>query len=228
MLAAHVDDVVFGVTSDFEKHVMSSLQKRFPLRHFKENGDFLGKHLRQEKSGDICVQQKEHAENIECIYLSKERRSMKESPVTEKERRDMRGALGELNWLCVSTQPDLSATCLLLQQRVSDARVEDLIDVNKLIAVARHFACAEIRVRSIPVADVELCSWSDASWANATSKKSQGGYVTCAVTGELRRGSWSIMSKWRWKSYKQQRQVASTLGAEMLSLSRAIAETKFC
>ena len=228
VLAVHVEDMVFGGTEAFKCEVMDVLQKRFPLKHLKENGgDFLGKNLKQDESGDIYIRQKEYAENIECIHMSKERRRMRESPVTDSERREMRGALGELNWLSVSTRPDLSASCSLLQQRVADARVEDLIEVNKLIAVARDFSCMEIRARSIPIAEVELCTWSDASWANAISKKSQGGYIVSAVTSELRQGRWSSMSPWRWKSFKQERQVASTLGAEMLSLGRAISETKW-
>ena len=139
----------------------------------------------------------------------------------------MRGALGELTWLAVCSRPDLSAACSLLQQKVTRAVVSDLVEVNKLIATARDFSAAEIRIQPIPLSDVEMCAWSDASWANATEKKSQGGFVIAASSRRLRTGEWDTISLLRWKSFKQERQVASTLGAEMLSLSRTVAETKW-
>ena len=61
--------------------------------------------------------------------------------------------------------------------------------------------------------------------ANADMWKSQGGYLICATTSKLRDGEWAEVSPLRWRSYKQDRQVASTLGAELLTLSRTIAET---
>ena len=49
----------------------------------------------------------------------------------------------------------------------------------------------------------------------------------CATERSLRLGSWGRISPWRWRSFKQDRQVASTLGAELLTLSRAMAEAKW-
>lgn len=79
----------------------------------------------------------------------------------------------------------------------------------------------------IPPEELEFAVWSDASWANATEKKSQGGYVLAAVSQLLRQEQWSDLSVLRWKSYKQDRQTASTLGAELLSASRAVSEGRW-
>ena len=49
----------------------------------------------------------------------------------------MRAVLGELNWLVSGSRPDLAAFCSLLQQRVNQACVEDLVEVNKAVAMAR-------------------------------------------------------------------------------------------
>ena len=102
--------------------------------------------------------------------------------------------------------------------------MRDLVEVNRAVAMARDFACMEVVVKHIPEQDVEFCVWSDASWANATEKKSQGAYVIAAVHSGLRKGTWATCSQLRWKSYKQERQVGSTLGAKLLALSRALAE----
>ena len=102
-----------------------------------------------------------------------------------------------------------------------------MVEVNRAVAMALDFSCMEIVVKHIPEQDVEFCVWSDAAWANATEKKPQGGYVIAAVPSALRKGSWATCSPLRWKSFEQDRQVASTLGAELLTLSRAMAEAKW-
>ena len=46
----------------------------------------------------------------------------------------------------------------------------------------------------IPVEKVELCAWSDASWANAVEKKSQqGGFLIAACTAKLRMNQWGMV-----------------------------------
>ena len=51
--------------------------------------------------------------------------------------------------------------------------------------------------------------------------------MICGTDRKLRNGEWANVSPWRWRSYKQDRQVASTLGAELMTLSRTIAEAKW-
>ena len=51
--------------------------------------------------------------------------------------------------------------------------------------------------------------------------------MICAVDRKLRANDWGRVSPLRWRSFKQERQVASTLGAELLTLSRTIAEAKW-
>ena len=65
----------------------------------------------------------------------------------------MRGALGELNWLVSCSLPDLAAHCSLSQQKVAQARVKDVVDVNKVIAMARDHASVEVVIRPLPVED---------------------------------------------------------------------------
>ena len=48
----------------------------------------------------------------------------------------------------------------------------------------------------------------------------------CCCSKCFESGFWSTFSPMQWKSYKQDRQVELTLGAELLVLSRAMAEAK--
>ena len=227
-LAVHVDDILMGGSKEFQETVMKSLKERFPFKHWVTGeGEFLGKHVKQNSDQSIEVSQKDYSMSVSCISISKERRKLKEQEINEKERSQMRALLGEVNWIAMNSRPDLSASCSLLQQRVSSAKVEDLIECNRLVGVVRDFAHGKITVLPIKPEDVEFAIWSDASWANASEKKSQGGYLLAAVSRAMRKEEWTPLSMLRWKSYKQDRQTASTLGAELLSASRAVAEGRW-
>ena len=161
------------------------------------------------------------------IRIGSERRRQREADVTDEEQQQMRAVLGAVNWLVGGSRPDLAAWCSLLQQKVCKAKVEQLIETNKLVSLARENASVQVRVLPIPVPEVQFVVMSDASWANADEKCSQAGYLVAAGDEMLRRGHWGRFSVLRWKSYKQDRQAHSTLGAELLALSRAIAEARW-
>ena len=57
---------------------------------------------------EITYQQKEYAENLRPISLTKERQRNKEAPATEKEIAALRAINGAANWLSSQSRPDLS------------------------------------------------------------------------------------------------------------------------
>ena len=221
-LALHVDDMLVGGTLSFMSEIGGKIRKHYPFKHFKRgSGEFLGRRLMQLEDGTIKVAQSGYAGQLEVVGISRERRRQRESPITEEERSKMRGTLAEINRLVSSSRPDLAASCSLLQQKISCACVKDLVEI---VAAARDYASMSIAVKPIAPGDLEFVAWSDASWANA---KCQGGYFISATSSAMRRGGWGPISPLRGKPYKQDRQVASTLGAELLSMSRAMAEAKW-
>ena len=110
---------------------------------------------------------------------------------------------------------------------MNSAVVQDLIDVNRVISMAHDNSSAHIWIRSIPVQNVQFTVLTDAAWANGKDCCSQAGYMVAACDAELPGGKWGVFSIMRWRSYKQDRQTHSTLGAELLSLSRGLAEARW-
>ena len=51
--------------------------------------------------------------------------------------------------------------------------------------------------------------------------------MIAASDEKLESGEWGVFSILRWKSYQQDTQTHSTLGAELLSLSRGLAEARW-
>ncbi|CAE7838462.1 GIP [Symbiodinium sp. CCMP2592] len=210
------------------RKIRSALKAMFPFKHWKmKEGEFLGKTLQQQSDGSIRIHQREYAKQLKGLSLSRERRRELSESVSEEERRQLRGVLGAVNWLVSSSRPDVAAWCSLLQQRVCDATVSDLIEANKLVSFCHDNCNAHVWIRSIPMEQVQFTMLSDAAWANAQGCCSQAGYMIAACTDDLPAGRWGLFSVMRWRSYKQDRQTHSTLGAELLSLSRGLAEARW-
>ena len=147
--------------------------------------------------------------------------------MTEGERRKLRGVIGAANWMMGNTRPDIAIHNAFLQQRIQRATVSDLIEANKLVARMRDFSSVKIIFQSIPLEQGVFLVASDASWANTENLTSQAGYMVCFSEKKINDGLVAKFSPLRWKSYKQDRHTQSTLGAELMGLSRAIAEAEW-
>ena len=91
------------------------------------------------------------------------RRSQQKQDVTEEERTELRGRLGELQWL-QNTRPDVCASCSIMQGGVNKAQVKELIQVNNLIRGSNQDADMEIVFRKIDLDDMLVVSFCDAAW----------------------------------------------------------------
>ena len=79
----------------------------------------------------------------------------------------MRAVLGAVNWLVTGTRPDLAASCSLLQQRVTQSVVEDLVDRNRLVACVHARAFMKVKIKHLPPRDICFMAVSDAAWAKS-------------------------------------------------------------
>ena len=228
VLALHVDDMCLGGNQEFNERIVEPLKKLYPFKHWhQKNGDFLGRWVEQKENGDIVISQSEYASKLKGIDIDTKRKRDRNAETNDDEKQQMRAVLGAVNWLVSGTRPDLAASCSLLQQKVSKAVIEDLVDVNRLVKHVHDYSHLRVKIKSIKPERVCFMAVSDAAWANASGKFSQAGYMVAAVDKQLMNDVWADFSLLRWKSYKQDRRTPSTLGAELYALSRALAETRW-
>lgn len=161
---------------------------------------------------------------METIKIMKDRRKDRNSPVTEQERRKLRGVIGAANWLMSTTRPDVAVHAGLLQQRIQSATVQDLIEANKLVSKIRDYAHVQVVIRSIPIERWSMLLATDASWGNTDDLRSQGGYFVGIADRDILTGKGCQISPTPWKSYKTERHTQSTLGAELMSLAKGMSE----
>lgn len=225
ILAVHVDDMVCGGTAGFVDTVLKPLEKKYPFKHWKKGGGtFLGRNLQQQQDGSIVCDQSDYASKVQTINISKERRKQKDDALTPKELNQYRGIIGAANWVTGSTRPDIAAWTGLLQQKTGHACVGDLIDANRPVSKIRDMKHVSVTIKSIPLDDGMVVVTSDASWANCSDLSSQAAYMTLFAHKQVAQNQWSDVSPLRWKSWKLERKTQSTLGAELMAVSRAVAE----
>ena len=142
--------------------------------------------------------QEEYASQVQTVNISKERRKQRTDSLSAQELHQYRGIIGAANWLTGSTRPDLAAWTALLQQRISRATVEDLIEANRLVAKIRDLKHTKITFKSIPLADACVVVTSDASWANCDDLSSQAAYMVLFAERKIKQDQWAEVSPLRW------------------------------
>lgn len=214
VLACHVDDFLWAGTVEFERDVIDKIRKEFLLGQ-EENGTFRYVGLEISKTGkDIFMNQNRYTSEIQTINIEKRRALEKDEPVTEKERSEMRSKVGQILWAARQTRPDVVFDVSLLASKTKDAKVKELLEVNKVI---KRIKTDRIKLKFQPLSGKRtLTVFADASLGNLDSGGSQGGYFIC-LTGED--GS---MSPLCWNSKRIRRVVRSTLAAETNAMADGV------
>ena len=133
-----------------------------------------------------------------------------------------RGLIGSLQFAATNTRPDLSCKLSLLQAKVANATVADLLQGNRLLEEAKKHSSTSIRIQSIPPEDVHFVSFSDAAFATREKANSQKGCLILATTKQIDEVQPAIVSPITWYSKKIARVVSSTLASETYALSGAL------
>eukprot|EP00435_Cladocopium_sp_Y103_P041712 s568_g11.t1 len=222
ILGVHVDDGVGGGDEIFQAAI-AKLEARFPFGNKRQGSfTFTGIQVDQQSNGDIVLSQKEYIQDIPNISIPKERRNNFSSPITKDELQSFRGLIGSLQFAATNTRPDISSKLSLLQAKVSNATVADLIQGNRILEEAKKHSSTSIRIQSIPVSDVHFMSFSDAAFATREKANSQKGCLILATTKQINEVQSVKVSPITWYSKKIARVVASTLASETYALSGAL------
>ncbi|CAK0836030.1 unnamed protein product [Prorocentrum cordatum] len=166
VVVAHVDDLLLGISHKYPG-LYDRLHKFLPWGDWRGlPSTFCGRQAWRDQEEALHLRQTEHANTIEEIPLSKERKTDLSSDATPAEFSDNRSALGALGWLSSQTRPDLAAGVATGQRTQNKPTIQDLLETNRLIKLARKHADVGLE---FPKLRGPLClvTYHDASWANA-------------------------------------------------------------
>ena len=118
VMGAHVDDTITGGSGPKYQEIIDKLKSRFPYRKWRVgSGEFCGVLYRQDLvTKEISYGQREYADHLRSITLSKERLKDKEALATDKEIAALRAVNGAANWLSSQSRPDLCVQTSFSQQ----------------------------------------------------------------------------------------------------------------
>ena len=209
-----MDDFFWGGTLAFKEQVIDRVKKRFEISHEDSSSfKYLGSQYKQYPVKILAYQQN-YIDNKEFIPV---KRKDKNSKLNRKERRLLRGAAGQLNWVASQTQPDIAfdacASCVSLKNAV----ICDILLVNKSI---RKLKAVNIVLHFNDIGNIgeasTLC-YCDSSFCNLKGENSQGVYMYIVFL----QGSNGKVSPVTWQSKRIKRIVKSTLAEEALALDES-------
>ena len=111
IVGAHVDDIITGGHGPEYEQCLSHLKNRFPFRKWRcGNGALCGVQYNQDpNSFEITYHQKEYAQHMKPIHMTRERSRQKTAHASDKEVAALRAVNGAANWLTSQSRPDLAA-----------------------------------------------------------------------------------------------------------------------
>ena len=222
LLGVHVDDGLCCGNATFNAAI-DKLEKKFPFGAKRETDfTFTGIHIKQDMFGNIHLDQKEYVQGIDPIAIDRHRRKKEQEIVTEPERQGLRGLIGSLQYAAINTRPDISAKLSFLQSKINCATIHDLLEANRLLGEAKKHSDVKVTISNIPLDQVRMISYSDASFATREKKQSQKGGLILATHEDVFNQKVAKASPLVWFSKKIDRVVASTLAAETFALSTAV------
>ena len=222
LVGIHVDDGL-GAGDQHFRQCIAQLESKFPFGSKKEGSfQFTGIRLQQKADSSIELDQSKYVEDIPAIDITRDRRKNPNAEVSNDERQSLRGLVGSLQYAASNTRPDISAKLSFIQAKITTAKVQDLMDANRLLNEAKQHKDTKIVIKSIPLGDVRFVSFSDASFATRMNSQSQKGCLLMATSKQIGQWQSSDASPLIWYSKKISRVVASTLASEAYAMSGAV------
>lgn len=202
MIAVEIDDLLmFG--DDVHLRKVEELKRRFAfgkLEKLDEKGvNFNGRRLRREGDTMFIDMKAFVEERLEGVELSKERMKMRSEKVTEDEMGLIRKACGSLNWAGREGRPDAAAAASMFSSLMTEMKIEDVLELNKVIAKVKQNSDLALRIQSFPEDCMRWGVISDASWGNAKGGKTQGGHLLIVFDKNMLSGQRAACNILHWK-----------------------------
>lgn len=228
LLGAHVDDLLWcgGKAMD---NVMLAVQEKYKFGSVSGNEfRFCGRVINQTPDG-ILVTCPNVMDRVKPIYLSPLRKKDRAAQAEPHEIAQLRSVVGSLAWLSRVCRPDLAFGVNQLQSVQQAARVQDLVQANKMLSLSLATKDKGIFYKAKPFKfeDAILLSVNDASHAASFEEikpgfvgghRSQSGRLLFLASPQFREEGKGHVHLLEWHSTTIRRVCRSTMQAETLSL----------
>ena len=207
-----VDDILYAGNDKFLE-IIAQIKNIFHIGTENESPfTYVGIHLVQDESYSITIDQQAYSESLNAIPLVREQVNDPHRVLNKKEESQLRGAIGQLNWLANITRPEISYQVSKISSEIPKATISTLKEVNKIIKFIKTTP-SHILFPSLHVQSIRVRVYADASFNNDVNGSSQGGHIV--LLSDKNKLSCPIS----WRSNKVRRVARSTLAAETLAMA---------
>ena len=221
VLGVHVDDGLGGGDEFFHK-VLARLRAKYEFGAYNEGSfEFCGVRYFQWDDYSIEMGQDEYIQRIAPVQIPRDRRQDPKAELSETEKQMLRQICGSLQYAAVQTRPDIAAKVGSLQASIPHARIEHLIDANRVLYEAKTKPVT-LLIAPIPEPEVTFCAFSNASFETQKGNPSRQGTVIFSTNGKMAQNELAVVCPMAWSSKKIPRVVKSTLSAEAIALGSTI------
>ena len=134
-ITSHVDDWLVAGNDRFKADIVTELKKKFKFSKIETKSfDYLGCHVEVKEDGSIELDQNKYIDDMENLPLMD---GTDERELSEKEKKEVRGKVGELLWISLMTRPDLSFDLNVTSSELGNSTVLTAKNVNKLVTKAK-------------------------------------------------------------------------------------------
>ena len=220
LISRHVDDFLFCGRENCAtwKSLCDQIRRKFQWGTWEDDQTGFtqcGVFIQRLSDGGFELSQKQYVDDLKEISISSERRRNMQEDTTEREKSKLRAALGALSWHAQQVGPHVAASVSLLLSQVNCSKVQQLVEVNKVIHQVKSNRKHVLRIHGgLKLEDFLVAGWADASGQNRIDGKSTQGLVVGITHRDLLKGSMCPISLVCWQSSKIGRQCRSRGAAE--------------
>ena len=154
---------------------LQELQTKFSFGKFvnlaeqAEGASFNGRRIRVLPGGSFEIDMKKYVEErLEEVKLEKGRSTMKEEKANAEEIAATRAAVGAVTWAAKEGRPDCAAGASLIAGCLNSLRIQDILDLNKIIRETKQHPNMSIKIQPISEDRMAFGVITDAAYANAS------------------------------------------------------------
>ena len=164
-------------------------------------------------------------EQVRPMRVDKDRSRHPEELLNAGELRDYRGLVAKILWAARQSRPDVSGSASMLSAECPQVTISSALMANKVARHLRSTACSCLTIWPLDLSAVTMVTCSGAGGPGSAKRDgAQGGWLVMLGESRIKDNRRSRVSLLSWRSQRLRRVVSSTLSAETLSLSGALAE----
>jgi len=199
ILGTHVDDLIGTGQPGLADEILAQVKATFDFGAWSDSRtdgtlEYGGKEIRKDADGVVTLTQEKFARAIVVTPVPKWRALSPQATLTAAEVTELKSAGGCLHWMVGQTRPDLAAATSLSMS--GTPTVHNLVEINKVLKEAQNTTDWGLRFVPLDLATAKIVVFTDASWANTESLRSQAGFLTFLCGGDV--FSWQVMRQICW------------------------------